>query len=100
MRAKRASKDRSSASAFVSPLLDDVCVQRPRGPCWHLKTEASWAGVPIHLLRLANDLVVAGPRPGAHGPRWGDGYRPPATGECGALNAHRTRHPPRAIVAD
>ena len=30
----------------------------------------------IHLLRVANDLIIAGPRPGAHDPPWGDGHRP------------------------
>src|SRR5919108_6090633 len=98
MGAKRASKNRSSASAFVSQPLDDVCVQR--GPRWPLKTEASWAGVPIHLVRLANDLVVAGPRSGADGPPWGDGRGPPVAGECDAVDAHRTGHPARAVVAD
>ena len=34
-------------------------------PRLSLTTEPSWHGVPIHLLRHANDLVVAGPRPGA-----------------------------------
>src|SRR5947199_9545872 len=54
---------------------------------------------PIHLLRAANDLVIAGPRPGAHSPPWGDRYRPAVACDLGALDANRARQLSRTIVA-
>src|SRR5262245_56048931 len=52
----------------------------------------------MHLLRVANDLVIAGPRPGAHGPPWGDGHRPAVPREGSAVYADWARQTSRAIV--
>ena len=46
---------------------------------------------PIHLLRVANDLVIAGPRPSAHGPPLGNRHRPAVAREGGAFNANGPR---------
>jgi hypothetical protein len=42
---------------------------------------------PIDLLRVSNDLVIAGPRPGAHGPSSGNRHRPAVACEGGALRS-------------
>src|SRR5215510_15047213 len=55
---------------------------------------------PIHLLLVANDLVIAGPRSRAHDPSCSDCHGPALACDVGAVNANRTRQPSRAIVAD
>jgi hypothetical protein len=53
---------------------------------------------PIQLLPVANDLVIAGPRPGPHGPPWGNGHRPAVPREGSAVYADRARQTSRAIL--
>src|SRR5262249_41811103 len=59
---------------------------------------ASSVSGPIHLLPVENDLVIAGPRPGANSPPWGDGHRPAVPREGSAIYADRARQTSRAIV--
>ena len=69
---------------------------RPRrigvgGPSGHSAVLASSLLVfPIHLLRVANDLVIAGPRSRAHDPPCSDCHGPALACDVGAVNANRT----------
>jgi hypothetical protein len=51
----------------------------------------------IDLLRVANDLVIAGPRPRAHGPPSGDRHRPAVARDVSAFNANRARQASRPV---
>jgi hypothetical protein len=67
-------------------------------PALCLHTGTPLTGASDSSTAVANDLVIAGPRPGAHGPPWGDGHRPAVAREGGAFNANRAGQATRPIL--